>query len=194
MGNYIVYMHVNRNNGKKYIGITCQKPEGRWRKKGVGYKRQQYFYRAIEKYGWDSFEHIIITKGLNKEDAEWLEIELIREFDTTNINNGYNISLGGNTGGLKGEDNPNYGKHLSKEHKKKISESNKGKQFSKETKKKMSEVKKGKRHSKEEKEKISEALRGIKNPKAKTIICITTNKIFYTITEGAKYYGCQKHT
>ncbi len=47
--------------------------------------------------------------------------------------------------GRTGEKHPNYGKHLSEETKKKISESLKGKKHSEETKKKMSDAKKGKK-------------------------------------------------
>ena len=43
----------------------------------------------------------------------------------------------------KGENNPNYGKHLSEETKQKIGEANKGKPKSEETRKKMREAKKG---------------------------------------------------
>lgn len=94
MKSYMVYMHVSPS-GKRYIGITSNSSMCRWGKTGNGYKTQQYFYRAIEKYGWDNFEHIIIAKGLDKETAKWLEIELIREWDTTDKNKGYNLSPGG---------------------------------------------------------------------------------------------------
>ena len=33
---YVIYMHVNKINNKKYIGITCQTLQNRWRK-GKGY-------------------------------------------------------------------------------------------------------------------------------------------------------------
>lgn len=56
---WFVYMHVNKINSKVYVGITSKKPEERWQK-GQGYNSQKYFYRAIQKYGWDSFEHIIL--------------------------------------------------------------------------------------------------------------------------------------
>lgn len=54
---YIVYAHVNKLNGKTYIGQTCQSPERRWRN-GDGYKHNLYFRRAIDKYGWDNFIHL----------------------------------------------------------------------------------------------------------------------------------------
>lgn len=56
---YTVYMHVSPS-GKRYIGITSQKVEKRWAN-GKGYKTQQYFYRAIKKYGWNNFQHIIVA-------------------------------------------------------------------------------------------------------------------------------------
>lgn len=92
--NYTVYMHISPS-GKKYIGITKQKPNARWGK-GNGYKGNPYFYKAIKKYGWDNFWHIILFSGLSKSDAETIEIALIKELKTTNRNYGYNIENGGN--------------------------------------------------------------------------------------------------
>lgn len=92
MENYKVYMHTAPNN-KKYIGITyCSKPERRW-KYGYGYKKQDKFYNAIKKYGWNSFKHEILYENLNCEEAQNKEKELIEKYDT--INNGYNVSKGG---------------------------------------------------------------------------------------------------
>lgn len=47
--NYCVYMHENKINNKKYIGITLQKPETRWAK-GKGYLKNEHFTNAIKKY------------------------------------------------------------------------------------------------------------------------------------------------
>jgi len=94
---YIVYCHTNKINGKKYIGITCQKPNDRWMN-GLGYVNCPLMNRAIKKYGWDGFNHDILFEGLNKEEAEFKEIELIAELDTTNPNKGYNLTHGGECG------------------------------------------------------------------------------------------------
>lgn len=107
---YTVYMHTNIVNGKKYIGITCQKPERRWQN-GYGYIKT-YFGNAIIKYGWDNFEHEIIADGLSKETACQMEIALIRLFRTNEREYGYNISDGGETCDCLtnrfGEDHPNH--------------------------------------------------------------------------------------
>ena len=92
---YTVYMHVNKINNKKYIGITCQKLKIRWGSNGSGYTGCTAFYNAIQKYGWDNFEHLILFEGLTQEEACNKEIELINEYNTTNKSCGYNISEGG---------------------------------------------------------------------------------------------------
>ena len=96
--NYTVYMHISPN-GKRYIGITRRIPEKRWGKNGNGYKKHEYFYNAIQKHGWDNFEHIIIENNLTKEQAENMEIELIAKYRSTEQDRGYNIDNGGNTTG-----------------------------------------------------------------------------------------------
>ena len=59
---YSVYMHENKTNHKRYIGITKRDPEVRWRK-GKEYKTCPAMNRAFEKYGWDGFEHNILFTG-----------------------------------------------------------------------------------------------------------------------------------
>ena len=93
---YCVYCHTNKINGKKYIGITSQKPERRWRNEGQGYEHSPFFFKAIHKHGWENFEHEILFEGLSEEDACQKEIEYISKFETTIDKHGYNISLGGN--------------------------------------------------------------------------------------------------
>lgn len=206
-------MHISPSD-KKYIGITSQKPESRWRN-GKGYKGNQYFINAINKYGWENFQHIIIAKGLTEEEACWLEIELIREWNTTNKDKGYNVLLGGESNKHTEETKRKIstankghkvssetrqrlrefrkGKKQSEETKKKIGKASKGRKTSKETKIKISMANKGRHHTKESKQKMSENhanVNGKNNPKAHSVICLTTRKIFLTINEGAKEYGC----
>lgn len=88
---YTVYKHTNKVNGKVYIGQTSFNVGKRW-KEGRGYKTG-IFKRAIEKYGWDNFKHDIIKEGLTKEEANLLEITLIKEYKELGIS--YNITDGG---------------------------------------------------------------------------------------------------
>lgn len=130
--NYTVYCHTNKTNNKKYIGITRLNPEDRW-KNGIGYKIQPKFWRAIQKYGWDGFYHEILCSDLQEQQAKDLEIYFIKELNT--VNNGYNVSHGGDTGNgvvytdemkqhlsekFSGEGNPRYGVVLSDDIKNKI--------------------------------------------------------------------------
>lgn len=93
---YIVYCHTNKENNKKYIGITCQKAKRRWQN-GKGYLGSPYFLSAIKKYGWDNFKHEILFEGLSKVEAENKEIELISKYNLTNRKFGYNSRYGGNS-------------------------------------------------------------------------------------------------
>lgn len=91
---FTVYLHISPS-WKYYVGITSAKNvENRWGKNGNGYKTQ-YFKRAIDKYGWDKFIHIIVRNNLNKEDATNLEKLLIEQLKSNESTYGYNISNGG---------------------------------------------------------------------------------------------------
>ena len=90
--NYTVYAHINKINNKVYVGQTNQNPKYRWGKNGSGY-RQQDFYKAIQKYGWNNFEHLILKTNLSKSEANLEEQKYIVYYDS--YNNGYNETTGG---------------------------------------------------------------------------------------------------
>ena len=94
MNTYCVYVHTNKSDGKKYVGITRQRPEDRWRGGGA-YKYNPYFYSAIKKYGWNGFTHEVLMSGLSQEEACLWEVALIAQYDSTNKEKGYNVSYGG---------------------------------------------------------------------------------------------------
>lgn len=129
-----VYVHTNKTNGKRYVGITSQRPEDRWLC-GHGYDRRLKFGRAIEKYGWDGFNHEIMYEGLSEVEAKNMERALIREYLTQDDLYGYNMTSGGDgvsgfthTDAAKqkmsmcksGANHPNYNKHLDEETRSKI--------------------------------------------------------------------------
>lgn len=94
MNSFTVYVHINKINGKRYVGITSQVPEARWQN-GMGYKRNKHFSDAIARYGWDSFEHVIVVDNVTKDVAVALERSLITEYKTQDKHYGYNITDGG---------------------------------------------------------------------------------------------------
>lgn len=91
---YSVYVHTNKTNGKKYVGITRIDPKKRWRS-GQGYRGQKLFFYAIKKYGWKNFKHEILYTDLPKEEAEEKEIELIEYYKSNIQEYGYNVDKGG---------------------------------------------------------------------------------------------------
>ena len=180
---WCVYVHINKINGKMYVGQTCMKPTKRWNG-GRGYKTQIHFYNAIQKYGWDNFDHEIIASNLTKKEANKFEILLIDKLDTTNINKGYNLTKGGEgfygfhhseetkkkiSKSTSGKNHHLYGKHRSEEIRYILSEAHKGHFLSEETKVKISEAHKGKHMPKEVRQKISESVTRVKQNKAKKV-------------------------
>jgi len=175
-GSYSVYYHQNKTNGKIYIGITRRKPEKRWGTNGIGYKHCTHFYNAIQKYGWNSFEHVIYACGLTREEACNMEKKLISLFHTDDSLFGYNICEGG---GLpqpqRGEKNYFFGKHI-------FSGKNHpmyGKHHTEETRLKMS-----KNHY---------DASGGNNPIAKTVICVETGKIYPSAIDAQNDTGIPRN-
>ena len=167
-------------NDKKYIGITCRKPERRFGNNGNNYKDAPLFWNAIQKYGWNKFKHEILFEGLTKEAACKKEIELIQEYCTTDPDYGYNIHPGGGIPPImRGKENPFYNDH----------------RFAGENHPMF-----GKKHSAEAKEKMSKNhanVKGSKNPfygdhrfaegnhpNAKPVICVETGIKYCTITDA----------
>ena len=96
MSTYSVYIHTNKVNGKRYIGVTEKDPKERWAN-GKGYKNNPYFTAAIKKYGWENFDHFILEVG-SRELMFQLEQQYIAYYKTTDKRYGYNISTGGDRG------------------------------------------------------------------------------------------------
>lgn len=209
---YIVYVHTSPSN-KKYIGITSQTPEQRW-KNGKGYKENQAFTKAIMKYGWDNIKHEIIADNLNFEDAGAMEKFLIAKYRTMEKKYGYNITYGGEDGWV--------GIHHTEEAKRKMSIAKKGKQSSRkgcklsdETKRKLSESHKWKYHGipidpnrmkpKPKRKRVQKVLKGyfrseevrkrMSDAQVKTkkpVRCIDTGEVFESETEAMKKYNISK--
>lgn len=175
--NFLVYIHKLKSDGRVYVGQTNSSLSRRSGNQGQRYKSCTKFWHAIQKYGWENFEHIVIQENLTLEQANQLEAELIEKYDS--INNGFNLVSGGRNHLWSeeyrqqmrernlGAKNPNYGKPKSEETKRKISEANK-----------ISHL--GHKHSEETKKKMSEA-----HKKDIPILCIETSKIYKCPSEAS---------
>lgn len=174
-GNWTVYVHINKINGKMYVGITSKELKHRFRSNGLGYKSCSHFWHAIQKYGWNNFDHEIIASHLTEDEACNMEKLLIKKLNLTDQSVGYNISEGGNKGCLlTGNRHWVYGKHLSEETRKKISEAKKGTTFL------MPES---------AKEKIRKALTGNHNGKCTKVFCVETGILYESAAEASRETG-----
>ena len=87
-----IYLHAFPD-GMHYSGQTCMPPEDRWRR-GEGYKdNPKGMYKAIQEYGWDNIQHIILKQVNSLEEADYWEQYYIRQYNC--IENGYNTETGG---------------------------------------------------------------------------------------------------
>lgn len=200
-GEYCVYVHTNKMNGKKYVGQTCQNPKRRW-DNGNGYKRCLLFYRAIQKYTWNGFDHEIVATNLTKEEANNFEKILIAKLDTMNPSIGYNLTSGGDSPIFSDDTRQRMSEsaknRVTNEWIEYISKINTGKKMSEETKKKISDCHKGKHvgennnmygrhHTEETKKKIGEA------SKRENLSEERFNKYHNKIGNKNPFYG-RKHT
>lgn len=161
---FIVYMHVNKINNKRYVGITSHKdPEKRWNG-GKGYFRNKHFSDAIERYGWENFDHIIVGSGLQKEEACRIEKELIRKYKTQDKQRGYNLTDGGEFF------------HHSEESKRLMSQNRKGKGRARKSPEAI------------ERMKAHHAGGGTPQP----VFCIETSSRFESINDAARATGINK--
>ena len=131
---YYVYAHINKLNGKIYIGKT-NNIKRRWQLSN--YTGCVYLYKAFQKYGWNNFDHIILARCSSEEDAFKFEKQYIEYYNSTDNTKGYNIATGG-LGGNCGK--PAWNKDT---HGLMPTPWNKGIPMSEETRQKVSQAKKG---------------------------------------------------
>jgi group I intron endonuclease len=92
---YSIYRFVNLSNGKCYIGYTSN-IENRLLNHKTSFKRKDNaFYRALRKYGWDNFSFDIIYQSTDGEYCQnIMESFFIREHNSYGAT-GYNSTKGG---------------------------------------------------------------------------------------------------
>lgn len=180
---YSVYTHINKTNGKVYVGLTSMRPEERWRD-GKGYHKGTHFRNAIDKYGWDNFEHKIIKENLTKDEASYWEQYYISFYNSLDRQYGYNMSSGGEHGGHS----------QTIETRKKIGKNGyhqgmKGKKHSDDAKMKMSKSRTGRKFSDESKDKLRKS--AIKD-RGRLFLCVELGRIFDNLDDAYDATTCHK--
>lgn len=169
MGEYVVYVHRNKVNGKQYFGITSE-PRKRWSGNGKRYEKCPRFFNAIKKYGWDGFTHEILESGLTVEDANERERYYIAKYQTTEKEHGYNIAEGGD-----------------------CVPTMRGKHHTEEARRKIGDFQRGRKHSEKQNRQHSEFMKnrytGSKNHNSKAVRCINTGEVFESQRIAAKVKG-----
>jgi len=161
---FYTYAYLREDKTPYYIG------------KGIGSRAYKKYKNEI-KPPRDKSRIILLKKNLLEEEAFKHEIYMIAVLGRKDLGTGilHNRTNGGegSSGRIcseetkvkigtaqKGDKHHGYGKSLSEEHKRKLSEAGKGRVFSEETRKKLSEKSKGRTMSEESRKKISQARKG----------------------------------
>ena len=209
-----IYMILNIDSGKFYIGSSNNLPKRKrehfWAL-SENVHNNSYLQNAYNKHGAGSFRFSVV------EDITDEGCLLVREqyyIDSLKVCDraiGYNINEYATGGGLKGENNPNYGKPMTSKQKEKIRASLMGHKHTEETKRKISERRKnkyggsnhylyGKTLSEERKRQHSVRMKGLmvgaNNPSARAVVQLSPNgeyiNLFNTIKEACESVKVQK--
>ena len=124
---FLIYGFENMFNHKIYVGQTCRTLKERIQQHK---NAKSLIGRAIRKYGLESFFIVILAECESKEEANELEIYLIKTLNCK-APNGYNCTDGGEGGS---------GHNISSEGRKKVSLANSNRKQSEETRKKISDA------------------------------------------------------
>jgi len=99
MKRWTVYCHTHVESGRRYVGLTSQTMESRWKKHVYTAKSSKggrwHFPNAIRKYGKDAFKPEILGVYDTLEEANEQEKYWIDKWDLTNPEKGFNLAKGG---------------------------------------------------------------------------------------------------
>lgn len=150
---YSIYCITNTVNGKLYFGMTRRNPPNlRWKQHcyyAKSYPNKEFkIYRAIRKYGAESFDFTLIYQTKDIDHCKEMERYYISTYNT--YQEGYNMTIGGD--GI-------WGVKMNEKIRKMLSEKAKSRWESEELRKTMSKTKTGMKYSEESKRKRSISLK-----------------------------------
>lgn len=211
---HYLYSITNQLNQKIYIGQSNN--NRRWSQHKYFSKHPektgQYIHRAMAKYGIDNFSFEILASCKTQEDANEIESILINQYNSRNIEFGYNLTVGGSYGGHSEETkqklreatinqiatkgHPAQGNKWTDEQRNKLSESlkslDKNKWYTDEVRKNMSEAHKGKVQTEEQIQKRGDSIRARKGDmKCNAPGCDIMDRRHSLVINNIRY--CSKH-
>jgi len=97
---FTVYCHIHIESGRRYVGLTSQTMEKRWKNhvhaaKHANGKNRYHFANAIRAYGKDAFSHEVLDVCETLEEANAREEFWVEHFKTRDPEFGFNIAPGG---------------------------------------------------------------------------------------------------
>ncbi len=137
----VIYLLIDGTNDREYVGQTTRTLKKRFKEHTY---EKNYIGHAIRSHGKDLFALAVLKVCYSKEELDFWEKYFIKARNTK-APNGYNLTDGGEglvgctdetrakkSTSMSGENHPFFGKHLSPEHRDKISAARKGKPLSSE--------------------------------------------------------------
>src|SRR5690625_774909 len=169
-----LYCITNKINGKKYVGITKQGADRRFRQHINDAKRYKtVLHKAIRKYGPESFSLEILCKARSYDELIRMEKETIESLGTMHPN-GYNMTYGGDSNWRLASS------EAMKARGRKAGEKLLGFKHGKDFGEKVSRAKKGKPLS-------NSNLEAIRKSKSKPVVCIDNGLVFYNGHEAKSW-------
>jgi len=96
---WTIYCHTLISDGRRYVGITKKTMLHRWNQHVAQSRSSKggrwHFPNAIRKYGKDAFSHEVLQVCNTLEEGNEAEKYWIREYDTRNLEKGFNLAEGG---------------------------------------------------------------------------------------------------
>lgn len=185
---YSVYKLECPHTRKVYIGVTCQKPEHRWRN-GKAYHGE--IRNDILKYGWDCFDKTILESGLNCASARQAEKNYISQYGK--LFELYNETCGGeilSDSAISKRAESLKGRTIPPETREHMSSARKGIKFSESHLKNLSESHKGNQSFWEGKHRDKNTCEAIsKSLSKRPIRCVETGEVFANLREASEKTG-----